>query len=249
MSKEVAIPDVGIVEISKKKNARKIKLRVHPEKGVLVTIPYFSRYKDGIRFANQNIDWIKERLSILNQNNSPNSFSAESKFITRKHSIAFEVDARYDLKAKITGSELIFLYNPLKIDFENKDTQTFIKKVILKLLKLESDFLIEKIAQISQQINLIPTNVKVGSAGTRWGSCNSKNEIILSCRMLLLPDHLIDYIIIHELCHITHKNHSKDFHDLLDKFVNGKSKILNKELKSHSIQIKSGDYSYKSTLQ
>ncbi len=244
MPKEIAIPDIGIVEISKKKNARKIRLRVHPEKGVLVTIPYFSRYKDGIKFVNQNIDWIKERLSILNQNNSPNSFSPESKFITRKHSIAFEVDARYDLKAKISDSEIIFLYNPLKIDFENKDTQTFIKKVILKLLKLESELLIDRIAQISQQLNLIPTNVKVGTAGTRWGSCNSRNEIILSCRMLLLPDHLIDYIIIHELCHIPHKNHSKDFHGLLDQLVNGKSKILNKELKSHSIRIKPGDYRF-----
>ena len=51
---------------------------------------------------------------------------------------------------------------------------------------------------------------------TNWGSCSAKNNINLNLALPLLPDALRDYVIIHELCHLEHHNHSEEFHRLLN---------------------------------
>ncbi|MGM0534380.1 MAG: M48 family metallopeptidase [Campylobacterota bacterium] len=65
--------------------------------------------------------------------------------------------------------------------------------------------------ELAQTTGLLPQAVKVTKAKTRWGSCSGKNNINLSCYLMKLPKEVIDYVIIHELCHIVHKNHSKRF--------------------------------------
>jgi len=52
---------------------------------------------------------------------------------------------------------------------------------------------------------------------------------------MLLPEHLREFIILHELCHTRHHNHSSAFHSLLNKLTNGNEQRLNKELRSYSI--------------
>lgn len=71
---------------------------------------------------------------------------------------------------------------------------------------------------------------------TRWGSCSSKRNINLSIYLMTLPAHLIDYVILHELCHLTHLNHSPAFWDLLDRLTNRQAKALRKELKDYRCQ-------------
>jgi len=58
---------------------------------------------------------------------------------------------------------------------------------------------------------LFPTKVTITKAKRRWGSCSGKNRVSLSCFLVKLPYEVIDYVIVHELCHIKHKNHSKEF--------------------------------------
>lgn len=59
----------------------------------------------------------------------------------------------------------------------------------------------------------------IGSAASRWGSCNGKNEIRLSWRLILLPTKLVEYVIIHELCHIPEHNHSAAFWKRVESFL------------------------------
>lgn len=57
-----------------------------------------------------------------------------------------------------------------------------------------------------------PTGVRITAAATRWGSCSAKNRICYSFRVMLLPEALRDYIVVHELSHIRQKNHSAAFY-------------------------------------
>ena len=70
---------------------------------------------------------------------------------------------------------------------------------------------------------------------TRWGSCTREGNISLSLFFASLPDELIDYVCVHELCHTIHHNHSPKFHASPDKILGGKEKILAKELRLYSI--------------
>ena len=69
---------------------------------------------------------------------------------------------------------------------------------------------------------------------TRWGSCSSLNNINLNLHLMRLPDHLIDYVILHELAHTKEKNHGKSFWNLVDSLVMD-LKEMKKELKTYSI--------------
>ena len=71
---------------------------------------------------------------------------------------------------------------------------------------------------------------------TNWGSCSSKGNINLNMRLILLPEHLQDYVILHELCHLRHQNHGPAFHALLDSLLGGKEKELQRELHEWKIR-------------
>lgn len=65
---------------------------------------------------------------------------------------------------------------------------------------------------------------------TRWGSCSGRNTISLSLYLMQVPEHLQDYVILHELCHTVHHNHSSQFWALMDKVTDGKAHALRTEL-------------------
>ena len=73
--------------------------------------------------------------------------------------------------------------------------------------------------------------VRIKATRSRWGSCTACGDINLSLSLAALPDHLAEYIVLHELCHTVHRNHSPRFHALLDSVAGGRSKELNKELR------------------
>lgn len=71
---------------------------------------------------------------------------------------------------------------------------------------------------------------------TNWGSCSSKGNINLNMRLVLLPERLQDYVILHELCHLRYQNHGPQFHALLDSLLGGREKELQRELHEWKIR-------------
>ena len=68
-------------------------------------------------------------------------------------------------------------------------------------------------------MGLNPTGIKITSAEKRFGSCNGKNSICYSWRLMQYPAEAIDYVVVHELAHIKHKNHGKEFYRLIENFL------------------------------
>lgn len=67
-------------------------------------------------------------------------------------------------------------------------------------------------ARWAQRMGVSPTGVRITSAARRWGSCSAKNGLCFSLRVMLLPEPLREYIVVHELSHIRQKNHSPAFY-------------------------------------
>lgn len=93
-------------------------------------------------------------------------------------------------------------------------------------------FILERIQIWSHQMNLHPSQVKFKNQKTRWGSCSSKKIINLNWRLIAAPTEVIDYILIHELSHLEHMNHSSKFWDLVEKHCPD-YKTAEKWLKNH----------------
>ena len=94
--------------------------------------------------------------------------------------------------------------------------------------------LVNRLDDLSQLHGFTYNRVFIRNQKTRWGSCSGKNNINLNVNLIRLPDELIDYIILHELVHTRVKDHSKQFWNELDKFVE-KAKHLNKKLNNYKI--------------
>lgn len=63
--------------------------------------------------------------------------------------------------------------------------------------------------------SIAPADIKIREQKKRWGSCTSKNELLFNWRSIMAKSHALDYIIVHEMCHMYYKNHSKDFWKLV----------------------------------
>lgn len=93
-----------------------------------------------------------------------------------------------------------------------------------------------RIARLSEATGLKYEKLSIRASRTKWGSCSGRNHISLSLFLMTLPEHLRDYVIVHELCHTVHHNHSPRFHALVDRLVGGHEKALNKELRAFTIR-------------
>ena len=109
-----------------------------------------------------------------------------------------------------------------------------IRDGITKALRREArELLPAMVESVSRRTGLGYRSISVRAARSRWGSCSSRNDLSLSIYLMLLPDHLIEYIIVHELCHTVHRNHSAAFHALVNHHLGGREKELNRELKRY----------------
>lgn len=88
-----------------------------------------------------------------------------------------------------------------------------------KYMALARKVLPEKTAYWGRIMGLEPSYVKITAAQKRYGSCNSKNGICYSYRLMAYPEKAIDYVVVHELAHIKHKNHGKEFYALIEKYL------------------------------
>ena len=81
--------------------------------------------------------------------------------------------------------------------------------------KWAKEYLPSRLEHFSKLMGLTPTGVKITSAKTRFGSCSSENSISLSWHLMRYHPSAIDYVLVHELAHIVHKNHSPAFYALV----------------------------------
>ena len=121
----------------------------------------------------------------------------------------YKIDAEHFKLSLVSGEKDQFLANsrlgvmeivcPPHADFTDEKLQSWLHKVILP----------SRLAFLSKQCGLPYSSVKINSSQGRWGSCSARKAINLSYYLVLLPSHLIDYVLLHELCHTREMNHSE----------------------------------------
>ena len=132
------------------------------------------------------------------------------------------------------GTEIVCFYQSADI-LANKDIQAWITKTLEAFARKRiKERLVPRLLEMAAKRSLTVNAVKVSSAKGRWGSCSSKGNINLSLYLVLLPRHLQDYVLQHELTHLLEMNHSPRFWARLDEVCNGKSKALRKEMRQYN---------------
>ncbi|MBO5148496.1 MAG: M48 family metallopeptidase [Clostridia bacterium] len=102
---------------------------------------------------------------------------------------------------------------------ENQYHRELSYEEIQKLKAAAKEYIPERVKSFAKIMNLEPSAVKISSAQKNFGSCSGKNSLNFSYRLMMYPKEAIDYVVVHELAHIKHHNHSADFYKLIEQYM------------------------------
>ena len=117
------------------------------------------------------------------------------------------------------------------IEVHTKDktkTKQLVRKWYKEKAKQKFAEIAEPIIQLFKKYNVEPQEIYIQEMATRWGSCTEKGKILLNPELIKAPKACIEYVIIHELCHLIHHNHTQKFLDLQSKEMPDWQKWKNK---------------------
>lgn len=100
-----------------------------------------------------------------------------------------------------------------------KNKKEYTADDIESLRKKAKEIIPQKVAFYSKIMGVEPSSVKINSAKKRYGSCSGKNSLNFSLYLMDKDERFIDYVVVHELAHIKHHNHSKDFYSFISEFM------------------------------
>lgn len=130
------------------------------------------------------------------------------------------------------GSRL-YLNVPQGIDMNNEGVKRSISATLQALMSDKAQELLLPYAHnVASRVEVKPQGFEVGRGMKKLGHCTRGGVIQLSRNVMFLPAELVDLIICHELAHLTHFNHSPQFHELVNQYLGGREKELERKLKS-----------------
>ena len=159
-------PEIGAVTFRKSMRSRSMSIRVHPVKGVSVSVPYILPYAAAQAFFMMRRGWVLETMERQRE--------------------------RY------------------------KDVRLPSDEEVEKLRRQAKETLPSRLAELAAHYDFVYNRVTIKHNASNWGSCSSKANINLNLNIVRLPKVLQDYILLHELCHLKHQDHSHAFHLLLE---------------------------------
>ncbi len=184
-------------------DSKRISLTITQNGVVVLKIPKGISISKAENFVISKQNWIHKTKSKISSRNK-----AYSDFIEYK-------------KVSILGKVFNLKYDPCYKTPTLTDYDLIIKdykKLIAYYKKIAQDVLKERTDYLAKVMRLDNFSFKIDNSRTRWGSCSSTRQIKLNFRVVMLPHKYVDYIIIHELSHLRHMNHSQNFWREVEKY-------------------------------
>ena len=203
------------------KKAKYLQLRITSLNRLELIIPKRYSIKDGNKFIHDKISWIKKYQKNLIDVQEKREFylfgerifvDQNFNFFLTKHKIRLNknvLTVESPADSRITKEELYQIY----------------------LRRIAGEYISERVKYLSGRFGFNFRDVKIRGQKTRWGSCSSNGNLSFNYKLLQYRKHVIDYVIIHELCHTKHMNHSQKFWKLVERYCPD-YKNIKKELKN-----------------
>ena len=218
--------DFGQIIIRTRITARNISMRTKPD-GLHVTVPPRC---------------LTSRIMAVIEEYRPKLLEKWQKSAEQPLDLKFRIDApcfrlhleegRFSRFTLRINEEDITICCPPRTDFAQKSVQDLLRNAIIRALKKSAQtYLPPLLSELANHYGFKYKKVKITGSKSRWGSCSATGSINLSCYLMLLTPHLMDYVLLHELTHTKEMNHGPKFWEILNDLTEGKAKTLRAELR------------------
>ena len=209
--------DVGDIVIAKRRGQRSIRVTVNGSI-VKVTQPTWLPFSAGEKFIEQRLSWIKEH-------HKPVEVYVSGQYISRDRQLSFARSSRLTIGSRVSENDFCVLLPAHKYP-EDADVQTYIQKKLISILRSDAeDYLPGRVLELARMFGFGYKSVQVKLLKRRWGSCNSKKELVFNLKLMSLDQLHIDYVILHELTHTVHMKHGDKFWTHMESVMPGAKKI------------------------
>ena len=223
--------EFGEIVVKKRSLAKTVSLKIAPDGRIQITMPPYAPLLAAKALIKTSRKQIRELASQYRKKLS----YTENQQIGKSHNLLIQTTTKPS-SVKIVGTQILAEINEAE-SVESAANQQLIRSKILAALRKEAkSYLPRRLSFLAEEHGFSFARSKITHSSSRWGSCSSSGTISLNIGMMNLPFELIDYVIIHELCHTRHMNHSTKFWDEVYKF-DPQYKMHRNELKKYSPHI------------
>ncbi len=205
---------------------RTLRITVQADGSVTVKAPFRARPRDVLDAVQRKRAWIEAKRHFFRERVlPPPRLWVEGEvayYLGRPFRLRFAEPAsagrRRAAAAKLRGKELVILPGsaPLTSDTVRRSVELWRQNTAESLLRRR---LLRLYAKVRARLDVPCPTLRVRSLKRRWGSCSARGEITLARQLSAAPLAYVDYVILHELCHLRHMNHGPRFHALLEELL------------------------------
>jgi len=225
-AKEYKLSDELTIKVFKRRTNRSLRLSITPTGHVRVTIPSWAPYRAGYEFAKSRQDWIMQQRII------PKSL-ANGQAIGKAHRLELIPSPSATKVSSRLSQNVIAVRYPMGMYDAEPEVQSVARNASIKALRVQAEKLLpQRLKLLAETHGFEYHSVSVKRLKGRWGSCDNHSRIVLNLYLMQLPWELIDYVLLHELCHTRVLKHGPDFWNQM-KSVLPDTMILKKQLKSY----------------
>lgn len=203
-----------------RKNIKNINIRVNNNGDICVTCPLNVAKSAIEKVINDKIQWIVKRLNLVNNRN------------IKLNELQIDNIKKVLILGKILPLQQVYINtNKPYVKFNNDTAIIYgnnyilsnsenIKKAVLSELNTKLYIILkERIDIYKNIIKVNPNKTTIRNQKSIWGSCSSNSNLSFNYRLIMMPLDIIDYIVVHELCHLVYMNHSKKYWDLVSSII------------------------------
>ncbi len=190
-----------------------MRIRLCPWQGLELVLPPGASEREGRAFVAARSQWIEQAWSQLRER-VPQAFDAA---VPERITLRL-LDEEWKLTCDPDAARRSTRGQSLRVPVSPDDLDGFRQEIKPWLRARASEDLPERVGHVSRETGLKYRRVQIRDQRTRWGSCSSRGTISLNLRVLFHRPEVVDYLILHELCHTRHMNHGPRFKALLARF-------------------------------
>lgn len=206
-------------EINKSKR-KNIYLQIKNGK-VIVKVPYYVTNKQIEEIVYKKSNWIQKSLEKYNKKNNELKKYQEGeiyKILGEEYILKINYEETNQIKVDITDCNIIinlpFTYK-MEPNLSNK-IEKIINKMYMQIIQKQLDYTMKK---VTNMVGLAPKKYRVRDMKSAWGSCSSTKNISIALKLIEYSPKAFEYVVLHEVCHLKHMNHSKQFWQMVEGYM------------------------------